>query len=303
MDDTATIVGENVEVVPTGAENVWGAISWSAVIAGALAALAVAFIVVSLGSGIGLAVASPYGSGPSATTLTIAGAVWLVLAQAVGYAVGGYVAGRVRNDLVAGPDEARFRDRTHGLVAWAIGVAATGIVLVSLAAMSAGPVARAGAGLAGGPESIAATERTPAEGYGTTNPIAYYVDLLLRAAPPHDQAQNGAVPRDQVARIMLNAVRQGGLSADDRNYLAAVVAAETGVSAQDAQRRVDDVTNRAKESMQATADNARKAASFLSFWTFMSLLFGAVAAVLGGVLGGEQRDEAMAGIRPLAIAR
>jgi hypothetical protein len=51
--------------------------------------------------------------------------------------------------------------------------------------------------------------------------------------------------------------------------------------------------NRAKESVQAAADTARKAASFLSFWTFMSLLFGSVAAVLGGVLGGEQRDEAM----------
>jgi hypothetical protein len=34
MDDTA-IVGENVEVVQTEVENVWGAISWSAVIAGA----------------------------------------------------------------------------------------------------------------------------------------------------------------------------------------------------------------------------------------------------------------------------
>jgi len=75
-----------------------------------LTAIAVAFIVILLGSGIGLAVASPYGSGPSATTLTIAGAIWLVFAQAVGYAVGGYVAGRVRNYLVAGPDEARFRD-------------------------------------------------------------------------------------------------------------------------------------------------------------------------------------------------
>jgi hypothetical protein len=125
MDDTATIVGENVEVVQTEAENVWGAISWSAVVAGALTAIAVAFIVISLDSGIGLAVASPYGSGPSATTLTVAGAIWLVFAQAVGYAVGGYVAGRVRNDLVAGPDEARFRDGTHGLVAWAIGVAAS----------------------------------------------------------------------------------------------------------------------------------------------------------------------------------
>jgi hypothetical protein len=280
--------------------------AYDTVIAGALTATAVAFIVISLGSGIGLAVASSYGSGPSATTLTIAGAIWLVFAQAIGYAAGGYVAGRVRNDLVAGPDEARFRDGTHGLVAWAIGVAATAIVLVSLAAMSAGPVARAGAELAGGPEGGAgqSIDRTSAQDYGTANPLAYYIDLLLRTAPPRDQAQKGAVPHDQIARIMLNGVRQGRLSTDDRNYLAEVVAAETGISAEDAQRRVDDVMNRAKESMQTAADTARKAASFLSFWTFMSLLFGAVAAVLGGVLGGEQCDEAMARTRAgLALAR
>ena len=305
MDDTATIVGDNVELVPTDAENVWGAISWSAAISGALTAIAVSFIIISLGAGIGLAVASPYGSGPSATTLTIEGAVWLVLAQAIGYAVGGYVAGRVRNDLDAGPDETRFRDGTHGLVSWAIGVAIIGIALVSLAAMSAGPLARAGEEFAGGPERAAAqsSDQNTAQGYGTTNPMAYYVDMLLRATPPREPARN-AVPRDQVARIMLNGVRQGGLSADDRNYLAEVVAADTGLSAQDAQSRVDETMNRAKETMQATADNARKAASFLSFWTFMSLLFGAVAAVLGGVLGGEHRDDAMGrGRSGLAMAR
>lgn len=62
--------------------------SWSAAIAGALTATAIAFIVVSLGSGIGLSIASPYHAGPSAATLTVMGAVWLVMAQALGFACG-----------------------------------------------------------------------------------------------------------------------------------------------------------------------------------------------------------------------
>ncbi len=56
MTDTA-IVG----VAPGEARS---PLSWSAAIAGALAATAVTFIIVALGSGIGLSFASPYG-GPS----------------------------------------------------------------------------------------------------------------------------------------------------------------------------------------------------------------------------------------------
>ena len=35
-----------------------------------------------------------YSSSASASTMTVIGAVWLVFAQAVGFATGGYVAGR-----------------------------------------------------------------------------------------------------------------------------------------------------------------------------------------------------------------
>jgi hypothetical protein len=96
--------------------------SWSAAIAGTLAAMAVSFIVIALGSGIGLSFASPFSSGPSATNLTLAAAVWLVLAQTLGFATGGYLAGRLRSpafDGVAG--ETLFRDAAQGFVVWAIG--------------------------------------------------------------------------------------------------------------------------------------------------------------------------------------
>ena len=79
MTDTAII--ERDVVVPAASEASRTPFSWSAAIAGALAAAGVTFIIVALGSGIGLSFASPYGSGPSATSLTIAAAVWLVMAQ------------------------------------------------------------------------------------------------------------------------------------------------------------------------------------------------------------------------------
>src|ERR1700734_2925132 len=96
-----TIVGDRIEIVEAQNAGMWGALSWSGlswsgIIAGAFTAIAVAFIFIALGSGIGLSLASPFSASPSAGTLTVLGAVWLGFAQAIGFATGGYVAGRVR---------------------------------------------------------------------------------------------------------------------------------------------------------------------------------------------------------------
>ncbi len=85
MDET-TIVGGSARAAAMqgGWQGGWNGVSWSAVIAGAFTALAVSFIVIALGTGIGMTVASPYSSSPSVGTMTIIGALWLVFAQAVG---------------------------------------------------------------------------------------------------------------------------------------------------------------------------------------------------------------------------
>jgi hypothetical protein len=128
----------------------------------------------------------------------------------------------------------------------------------------------------------------------------YFTDTLLRTNP---QVSTGAAPanganagnnpaqRQQIDRILLTALGPNGLSGDDRSYLAQIVSAQSGMSMGDAQKRVDEVVNRAKAAVSQAADTARKAAEYLSFWTFMSLLFGAVCAALGGMLGGDLRDE------------
>jgi hypothetical protein len=47
----------------------------------------------------------------------------------------------------------------------------------------------------------------------------------------------------------------------------------------------------AADAAATLTDEARKAAAYTSFWSFLALLFGAVAATLAGILGGELRDE------------
>jgi hypothetical protein len=278
MNETA-IVAENVEVIQaTGRSR--AAFSWSAAIAGAFGATAITFILIALGSGIGLAVTSPY-SGPSVGTMTIAGAVWLVFAQALGFAAGGYYAARVRvGPEVAGADASRFRDGATGFLVWAIGAVAAALIVVVLSVLSLLGAAR----VAGDAAQVGAAV-TPTEQLG------YYVDQLTRGNQPAPSGTNAEADRAQVTRILATSIRNGRLADDDRAYLAGLVAARTGLGQDEAQRRVDDVFNRARESLKQTADTVRRTAAYVSFWTFMSLLFGAVAATLGGILGGELRDE------------
>jgi hypothetical protein len=302
MADT-TFARESVTVVEAGPYDTvnWSGIGWSGVIAGALTAIAVTAIIVALGSGIGFSLASPFSSSPSGSTLTIMGAVWLVFAQAVGFATGGYMAGRLRaNPGRWHTGEVKFRDAANGLVVWAIGVVLSMLLLasaVSKITSAAGTAATAG--------NAAATAGATA---GVTQPssLDYYTDKLLRTNPQSQTSAAGnsapnnggaaanamsQMQRQQVGLIMLNAIGPNGLSNDDRTYLAQIVSAQSGISEDDAQKKVDDVVNQAKAEATKAADTARKGAEYFAFWTFMSLLFGAVCAALGGMLGGDLRDE------------
>jgi hypothetical protein len=287
-------------LVPAASEAGRTPFSWSAAIAGAFAATAVTFIIVALGSGIGLSFASPYGSGASATSLTIGAAVWLVMAQTMGFAAGGYLAGRLRSPAYDGViGETTFRDAAEGLVVWAIGVVAITALAGALGFFAAGATAHVAAGMSSAPRSEPATTAS------TSAPTEYFVDLLFRPGPGAATANGqrpasdtvglapaGAQPalsneaRAEVNRILVRSVAQGRLDDSDRAYLAQVVAARTGLSPDEAQRRVAEVESKARDA----ADKATKAGAYLSFWTFMALLFGGTAATLAGMLGGSLRD-------------
>jgi hypothetical protein len=301
MADT-TFVRDTVAVVDPGPYDTvnWSGVSWSGVIAGALTAVAVTAIIVSLGSGIGLSLASPFASSPSGSTLTIMGAVWLLFSQAVGFATGGYMAGRLRaNPGRWHTSEVKFRDAANGLVVWAIGVVLSLLLLAGAVSKVTGAVGTAAT--AGGAAAAAG-----ATAGVQSSSLDYYTDMLLRtnpqsqANPAAGAAPNGGAPtsgpnsqmqRQQVTRIMLTAIGPSGLSGDDRTYLAQIVSAQSGMSQDDAQKKVDDVVNRAKADATKAADTARQGAEYFAFWTFMSLLFSAVCAALGGMLGGDLRDE------------
>jgi hypothetical protein len=93
--------------------------------------------------------------------------------------------------------------------------------------------------------------------------------------------------RQEVSRILLTGAAEGSLSGDDHAYLVRLVAAHTGLSQADAEKRVDTLI----EQMKAAADKARKAGILLAFLTAATLVVGAAAAWWGAGVGGRHRDE------------
>jgi hypothetical protein len=71
-----------------------------------------------------------------------------------------------------------------------------------------------------------------------------------------------------------------------------MVSAQTGMSQADADKRVAEVTEQAKEA----ADQARMAAAKLSLWLTASLLVGAFSASLAAIEGGQLRDGTWRGV-------
>jgi hypothetical protein len=257
-------------------------VSWGAVIAGAFVAAALSLALLTLGTGVGFSAVSPWANaGASASTIGWTAIIWLVLMQLIASSTGGYLAGRLRTKWVnVHTHEVYFRDTAHGFLVWAVGLVITAVFLTSAAASMIGGAARAG--------TIAADASGPTQSGDDVGPNGYFVDTLLRPSAP-GSAQDNTLLRGEVGLIIANGLRQGGITPADKSYLAQVVAAKTGVSEYDAEKRVDDAYTQARQA----ADNARKAIAHSMYWTFLALLIGAFCASFAATIGGSQRDRAV----------
>src|SRR6476469_321224 len=169
-------------------ESYASAVSWGAVIGGAVAAGAITLLLVTLGSGIGLSSISPWSpANPSATTFTLLAAVWLIIVQWLSSGLGGYLAGRLRTTWTnLHGDEVFFRDTAHGFLAWSLAsilVAAFATSSVTSAVSSAG---RAIAGVAGS----AASTATQAAANQPSDANGYFLDTLFRKDQPDANASS-----------------------------------------------------------------------------------------------------------------
>lgn len=297
-----------MDIERRSAESPVSAVSWGAVLAGAFVAAALSLILLSLGSGLGLSSVSPWESaGATAKTIGIATAVWLAVMQIIASGTGGYMAGRLRTRWVdVHTNEVFFRDTAHGFLAWAVATVATAALLTSAASSLAGAGAKAGTAVlgAGAASGLASAQSSPAAN-GDTRSSALLVDRLLRTdrAPTEgsSSAAAGAPPAADDGRVHAELARMfrtgttTELAPADRAYVTQVIVARTGIPQADAEKRIDAAlaqANRAADEARETADQARKAAAWLSLWVFISLLIGAFTASYAATLGGRLRDQA-----------
>src|ERR1700722_14971002 len=231
------------------------AVSWGAIAAGAVGAAALALLLIAFGAGLGLSAVSPWSdSGVSAATFKTGTGIYLVIVAVMSSAVGGYLAARLRSKWVgAHTHEVFFRDTAHGFIAWAFATLLSASALSSVTGYLAnGAVAGVGGAASQATRSI--------------NPADLYVDKLFRsdtaarpasapASSPAAGSPNPAGPRGansdqsraEVLRLWTASFPGNeNLSASDKDYVAQVVAARTGMSPADAEKRVNEVVTEAK---------------------------------------------------------
>ena len=268
-------------------------VAWGAVIGGAFVAAALSLILLALGAGFGLSAVSPWSNvGASAATVGAAAIIWLILTEAISSAMGGYLAGRLRTKWVSiHNDEVHFRDTANGFLVWAVAVVMTVVFMAAAAATMVGGAATA--------------DEASLRPGGTSQGVAmegnaYFVDRLFRsdrAAAPvasggaaQPGIDNDPMLRSEASRIFAYALLGTAASPADTAYLTQLVAAQTGLSPADAQKRVQDTLADAKQA----EDDARKATARLLLWVFLALLIGAFCASYAATIGGRQRDHVRA---------
>ena len=266
---------------PSRTEAAASGVSWAAVFAGAFAAAALSLILLALGAGAGLSSLSPFsGAGASTTAIGVGALIFLCITEIISSGVGGYLAGRLRTKWVdLHTDEVYFRDTAHGFLAWCValvmsaaflGAAAAGMVGASTGSMNA----RA-AGTSGAAVETAALEAN-----------RYYIDSLFRGSKVGNATDETAYKAEAAGVFAHTLANRTVLMPDDRNYVAGLVSAATGLNHNEAEARVTNVFERD----QAATDQARKSAAHSLYWLFVALLLGAFTASFAATMGGRRRD-------------
>lgn len=286
------------------------AVSWGAIFAGAVAAASLAMILLMLGTGLGLSSISPWEDhGLSAGTIGIATIAWLTFTQIVASGMGGYLAGRLRTKWQdTHVDEIYFRDTAHGFLTWAVAALISAVLLTTTLGSIVSGGAKAVGSVAGGASALSVSGAAKGSSEVSSESMGYFINSLFRKTNPSAAAdtQSNSMPPAQpvspaqlgeVTGIFINSIGSDSLPPDDLRYIAQLVSQNTGLTQTEAEQRVQSIyakiqsqLEEAKNTAKEAADTARKTTSYVTLWTFISLLIGAFVASLSATFGGRQRD-------------
>jgi hypothetical protein len=241
-------------------------LQWSAIFAGAAVAAGASITLNAFGAGIGLSVVSGTPTWrESSAVVWLIGGVFLLLVAVLSFAVGGYVAGRMRAPLKIDSAESEFRDGMHGLVTWGLAVLLTAVLALGVAATASRNASSSPTSSAG--ETLLARE----------------LDNLFRTGRVIDDL---SYRRAEAARILLTSSGHNGVSNPDRRYLTTITSIVMGVPDAEAKARVDDAITASTQALH----RARVAAVLQAFFVAAALFVGAVVAWHAATEGGKDRE-------------
>src|SRR5436305_8916596 len=172
-------------------------------------------------SAVGLMIVSPSPTWRDTSVwLAILSGFWIIVVTVGSYALGGYLAGRVRSTWRADPEEVEFRDGAHGLLVWALGVVLSVALLWATAATFT---------------AANNATSTPRESAGAPSFLAYELDRLFRSERRVEPVP--AELRAEASRVIMKGVGRQDMPGEDRADLTGMVAGQSGLPTAQGERR------------------------------------------------------------------
>jgi hypothetical protein len=249
-------------------------VSWGAVLAGVVFALAAQLIINMLGIGIGAATIDPGTSdNPTAAGFSMVAGLWWVLSGIIGSLIGGYAAGR----LAGMPKKSTAG--WHGLIAWATAT----LVIIYLLTTAAGSVIGGAfstltAGMSGAASTVSAT--------ANSNPSA--ANSTFSAIEQAIRGTNGSNTDAAIAAVQALVTGDQSKANDAREKAAQAVAQSQNIPIETARTQVQQYEQQYRTTATNTAQTATKAVSWGTILGAIGLLLGAIAAWLGGRMGATE---------------
>jgi hypothetical protein len=281
-------------------------ISWSAVFAGAVVALATHMALSTLGFGIGVSAIDPQNRKHPVQGVPTTILVWMFFSGLVALFVGGWVSGRMAGTIP-------FDSAIHGVITWAFAT----VTIVILATTSLGYIVGGTFKLMGEAASStmqAAASILPgaakmakdaiADNLPTMNWTAIQRDakqLFAKGSEGGSSKEKDDMSDDDTQELLTSAygVVRNGLEVPAQDEIVRMISSKTGVKPEEAKKTLDRweaMYKDAKKKYEVLVDQADKAArdaaqvaksaiGRIAVWTFVSLVFGVGIAALGGNLG------------------
>jgi hypothetical protein len=281
-------------------------LNWSAIFGGTMLAMAVHFLLGTLGVGASLSIFSPLTDAHPAENFSLGAAIVWSLCALVALFCGGVLAGRYSHSLHGG--------FVHGILVWSI----TLIITVSFASIGAGTVLGGalkvfgqGAAVAGQTAAASAGQVLKDASKRTDAQTASFIDESVEAMPPGSpQAVTRARREIGFAVTRLFAPGNDVNSPENRGALAKALSEYGGMNEADATQTVDEwaksyrnlqselanIKTRAEEKTRVAADEAANHLAAAALWSFVGLLLGLLVTALGGSIGARSAVRHHAGV-------